>query len=32
VAESADPEDRLLDEIRDLYKGRVVMGHDLDVI
>jgi ribonuclease BN (tRNA processing enzyme) len=32
VAESADPEDVLLDEIRDLYKGRVVMGHDLDVI
>jgi ribonuclease BN (tRNA processing enzyme) len=32
VAESADLEDVLLDEIRDLYKGRVVMGHDLDVI
>jgi ribonuclease BN (tRNA processing enzyme) len=32
TAESADPEDALFDEIRDLYKGRVVMGHDLDVI
>jgi ribonuclease BN (tRNA processing enzyme) len=32
AAESADPEDVLLDEIRDLYEGRVVMGHDLDVI
>jgi ribonuclease BN (tRNA processing enzyme) len=32
AAESADPEDALLDEIRDLYEGRVVMGHDLDVI
>jgi ribonuclease BN (tRNA processing enzyme) len=28
---SADCEDVLLDEIRQNYKGRVVMGHDLDV-
>jgi ribonuclease BN (tRNA processing enzyme) len=27
----ANPEDVLLDEIRDLYKGEVVTGHDLDV-
>jgi ribonuclease BN (tRNA processing enzyme) len=27
----ANPEDVLLDEIRDLYKGDVVTGHDLDV-
>jgi ribonuclease BN (tRNA processing enzyme) len=32
AAESADLEDTLLDEMRDLYEGRVVMGHDLDVI
>jgi ribonuclease BN (tRNA processing enzyme) len=29
--ESADSEDVLLDEIRQSYGGRVVMGHDLDV-
>ena len=28
---TADSEDVLLDEIRDGYAGRVVMGHDLDV-
>lgn len=28
---SIDPEDVLLDEIRATYKGRVVMGHDLDI-
>jgi ribonuclease BN (tRNA processing enzyme) len=28
---SADSEDVLLNEIQDKYKGRVVMGHDLDV-
>jgi ribonuclease BN (tRNA processing enzyme) len=32
AAESADSEDVLLDEIRDIYEGAVVMGHDLDVI
>jgi ribonuclease BN (tRNA processing enzyme) len=26
-----DPEDVLLDEVRDLYDGNVVTGHDLDV-
>ena len=26
-----NPEDVLLDEIRQLYKGTVVTGHDLDV-
>ena len=30
-AASADSEDVLLDEIRALYKGQVVAGHDLDV-
>jgi ribonuclease BN (tRNA processing enzyme) len=29
---SIDPEDVLLDEIRQTYKGPVVMGHDLDVL
>jgi ribonuclease BN (tRNA processing enzyme) len=29
---SMDPEEVLLDEIRQTYKGAVVMGHDLDVI
>jgi len=29
---SIDPEDVLLDEIRQDYSGRVVMGHDLDII
>jgi ribonuclease BN (tRNA processing enzyme) len=29
---SMEPEDVLLDEIRQTYKGAVVMGHDLDVI
>ena len=28
---SADSEDVLLNEIRDIYKGAVMMGHDLDV-
>lgn len=28
---SIDPEDVLLDEIRQAYSGRVVMGHDLDI-
>lgn len=28
---SADSEDVLLDEIRQAYNGRVVMGHDLDI-
>jgi ribonuclease BN (tRNA processing enzyme) len=32
AAESADSDDVLLHEIRDIYKGAVVMGHDLDVI
>jgi len=31
AAVSVDSEDALLDEIRDIYKGRVVAGHDLDV-
>jgi hypothetical protein len=29
--EIANPEEVLLDEIRDLYKGEVVSGHDLDM-
>jgi hypothetical protein len=29
---AANPEDALLNEIRDLYKGEVVTGHDLDVL
>ena len=29
---SMEPEDVLLDEIRQTYKGPVVMGHDLDVL
>jgi ribonuclease BN (tRNA processing enzyme) len=32
AAASLDSEDALLDEIRDIYKGPIVMGHDLDVI
>jgi ribonuclease BN (tRNA processing enzyme) len=31
AAASPDSEDVLLDEIRGLYKGRVVVGHDLDI-
>jgi hypothetical protein len=26
-----DPEEAVLDEVRQLYKGNVVTGHDLDV-
>jgi hypothetical protein len=28
---SLDSEDALLDEIRQTYKGRVAIGHDLDI-
>jgi ribonuclease BN (tRNA processing enzyme) len=31
AAESVDSEDALLHEIHEIYKGHVVMGHDLDV-